>query len=63
MNRFKSKLTDEQWELIEFCPPELKRGKGGPKPIDNQACFEDILWVLLSGARWKDLPYLSTQEK
>ncbi|WP_444908845.1 transposase [Microbulbifer sp. TRSA005] len=56
MSRFKSELTDDQWRLIEPCLPELKRGKGGPKPIDNRACFEGILWVLRSGARWKDLP-------
>ncbi|WP_444921746.1 transposase [Microbulbifer sp. CnH-101-G] len=56
MSRFKSELTNDQWKLIKPCLPELKRGKGGPKPIDNRACFEGILWVLRSGARWKDLP-------
>ncbi|WP_444890684.1 transposase [Microbulbifer sp. DLAB2-AA] len=53
---FKSELTDAQWKLVEPCLPQLKRGKGGPKPIDNRACFEGILWILRSGARWKDLP-------
>ncbi|WP_444901822.1 transposase [Microbulbifer sp. SSSA007] len=42
--------------MIEPCLPELKRGKGSPKPIDNRACFEGILWILRSGARWKELP-------
>ena len=56
MSRFKSELTYEQWQFIEPCLPQLKRGKGGPKPIDNRACFEGILWVLRSGARWRDLP-------
>ncbi|WP_353505443.1 transposase [Microbulbifer sp. DLAB2-AF] len=56
VSRFKSELTDAQWKLIEPCLPQLKRGKGGPKPIDNRACFEGILWILRSGARWKDLP-------
>ncbi|WP_371416953.1 transposase [Microbulbifer sp. THAF38] len=55
MSRFKSELTNDQWKLIEPCLAELKRGKGGPKPIDNRACFEDILWVLRSGAQWKNL--------
>ncbi|WP_444908803.1 transposase [Microbulbifer sp. TRSA005] len=53
VSRFKSELTDAQWKLIEPCLPQLKRGKGGPKPIDNCACFEGILWILRSGARWK----------
>lgn len=56
MSRFASELSDEQWKKISPCLPPLQRGKGGPKPIDNRACFEGILWVLRSGARWKDLP-------
>ncbi|WP_152453980.1 transposase [Microbulbifer sp. THAF38] len=36
--------------------PNLKRRKGGLKPIDNRACFKGILWFLRSGARWEDLP-------
>lgn len=56
MSRFASELTDTQWKQIEPCLPPLKRGRGGPKPIDNRACFEGILWILRSGARWKDLP-------
>ncbi|WP_445363717.1 transposase [Microbulbifer sp. ANSA003] len=42
--------------MIEPCLSKLKREKGGPKPIDNRACFKGILWVLRSGARWKDPP-------
>lgn len=56
MTRLASELTDDQWRRIAPCLPPLKRGRGGPKPIDNRACFEGILWVLRSGARWKDLP-------
>ncbi|WP_172975328.1 transposase [Microbulbifer sp. THAF38] len=51
MSRCKSELTNDQWKLIEPCLPELKRGKGGPKPIDNRACFEGILWIFRSRAR------------
>ena len=57
MNRHKSELSDEQWEKIAAFLPEPQASPwGGPKPIPNRPCFEGILWVLPSGARWKDLP-------
>ena len=57
MNRHKSELSDEQWEKIApFLPEPRASPWGGPKPIANRPCFEGILWVLRSGARWKDLP-------
>ncbi len=45
MKRLSPELTDQQWSHIEPCLLPIKRGKGGPKPIDNRACFEGILWV------------------
>ncbi len=50
-------LIDEHWLLISDIfsngPPSPK---GGRPKADPRACFEGILWVLRSGARWKDLP-------
>lgn len=51
-------LTDAQWEVLA---PLLPKGKSGPgkrgrPPIENRAVLEGILWVLRTGARWKDLP-------
>ncbi len=58
MARDGSLLTDAQWLRIERLLPHPERSsKGGRPPIDNRACFEGILWVLRSGARWKDLPH------
>ena len=51
-------LTDEQWDKIKGLLPEPKRrrdGKGRPW-ASNRACLEGILWVLRTGARWRDLP-------
>jgi transposase len=50
-------VSDVQWEKIRKFIPERKRSpRGGRPPADNRACLEGILWVLRSGARWRDLP-------
>jgi transposase len=53
----KSQLSDEQWDLIadmfaEYVPTRA----GGRPPCPPRACLEGILWILRTGARWKDLP-------
>ena len=49
-----SLLNDRQWEKIEpLLPPP--RGFGRPR-AEDRAVLEGILWVLRSGARWRDLP-------
>lgn len=50
-------LTDEQWTLIAdlFASPRPGRQGGRPR-VDPRRCLEGILWVLRTGARWKDLP-------
>jgi transposase len=57
MAGYKPELTDEQWSKIEKLLPKRKPNpKGGRTPAADRDCFEGILWVLRSGARWKDLP-------
>ena len=57
MARHDSELTDEQWNKIEPLLPKPKPSpKGGRRRVSDRRCFEGILWVLRSGARWKDLP-------
>ena len=56
-SRSLERLTDEQWKKLAPLLPELKPGKQGGHPwANNRAVFEGILWILRSGARWKDLP-------
>lgn len=56
MERYRE-LTDKQWEKIEPLLPSPTPGNRGGRPrAPSRACFEGILWVLRSGARWKDLP-------
>jgi transposase len=47
-------LGDEQWEQIAPLLPQHKR-RGRPR-ADDRRTLNGILWVLRSGARWKDLP-------
>jgi transposase len=50
-------LTHEQWQLIAaFFPHDPPSSKGGRPRVEPRACVEGIVWVLRSGARWKDLP-------
>ena len=50
-------LTDEQWSLIsDLFPVPPVDPRGGRPRVDSRQCLEGILWVLRSGARWKDLP-------
>lgn len=47
-------LSERQWKMIEPLLPQLK--SNGRPWKNNRAVLEGILWVLRSGARWKDLP-------
>ena len=50
-------INDDQWKLLEPLLPKQKRNpKGGRPAINNREVLEGILWVLRTGARWKDLP-------
>ena len=49
-------LSDAQWEKIQPLLPKLKRRRRGRPPKDNRVVLEGILWVLKTGARWRDVP-------
>lgn len=51
-------LTNRQWELIEPLLPSLPRrpdGRGRPWR-NSRDVLNGILWVLRTGAQWKELP-------
>lgn len=51
-------LTDEQWQLLEPLipkPPLRSDGRGRPWRAAREV-LNGILWVLRTGAPWKDLP-------
>ncbi len=48
-------LTDRQWQRIEKLVPGKKgdKGRGGK---DNRLFVDAVLWILRTGAPWRDLP-------
>ena len=47
-------LTDSQWNKIKYLFPEPR--KVGRRPLNPRTIFNAILWIMKSGARWRDLP-------
>ena len=47
-------LTDEQWSAIEPLLPKPKRM--GRPPRDAREMMDSHMWVLRTGAPWRDLP-------
>ena len=47
-------LTEEQWSRIKFVFEAPKRV--GRPSLNPRRVFNAILWILKSGARWRDLP-------
>jgi transposase len=50
-------LSDVQWELIEPTLRPKRRTDGrGRRWQDTRAVFDGILWILGTGAQWRELP-------
>ena len=49
------KLSDAQWEALRPHLPPAKPRTGRPNK-DHRTVLEGILWVLRTGAPWRDLP-------
>lgn len=52
--RTRYELTDQQWERISGYFPA--NGRRGGQWNDHRNVLNGILWVLCSGAAWRDLP-------
>jgi len=48
-------LTDEQWALVDPHVP-LSTARTGRPPRDRRTLLNGILWILRTGAPWRDLP-------
>jgi transposase len=48
-------LKDGEWNIIKVFIPNNK-GKQGRPPTQNRKTLEAILWILRTGAPWRDIP-------
>lgn len=46
-------LTEERWARLE---PLLPKPRRGPQPRDLRRTINGVLWILRTGAPWRDLP-------
>lgn len=50
-------LSDSHWLLIaDVLADPPPSAKGGRPRVPPRACLEGVLWILVNGARWQDLP-------
>jgi transposase len=47
-------VTDAQWQILAPLLPD--RGERGPEIEDKRRTVNGILWVLRTGAPWRDMP-------
>ncbi len=48
-------VTDQDWEFLEPLIPQ-RTAKTGRTPSDSRRMLNGILWILKTGAPWRDLP-------
>ena len=51
----RGELTDKQWERLQPLLPPQKPKTGRPN-LDHRQVINGILWILRTGAPWRDLP-------
>ena len=49
-------FTDQEWDKIKDLLPPENSGKRGRPSKDNRTMFNGIIWIVRSGAPWRDLP-------
>ena len=57
MDRETVQLAEKVWKWLKpQLPPRPPAPKGGRPWVDDWRCLLGVVWVLRTGARWKDIP-------
>lgn len=56
MTKFEFELTDEQWQKIAPVMPKQIFKKGGRPRANDRDTVNGILWTLVTGKKWNELP-------
>ncbi len=61
--RARGEVTDADWALLEpvLRFPRRADGRGRP-PVDTRAVLNGVLWILRTGAQWRELPKVNGGE-
>ena len=49
-------MSEAAWRRLKPLLPPERSARGGRPPKDRRRVLNGILWILRSGARWRDLP-------
>lgn len=49
-------LADREWTAIRCLLPTQNIGRRGPPWLDHRTPINGIIWILKTGAPWRDLP-------
>lgn len=49
-------MTDSEWEVFHSILPKKEKRTAGMPPADFRCVLNAILWITITGARWRDLP-------
>lgn len=53
----RAELSDDEWRKVEpLLPPRWREGTRGRPCREHRTLLNGVLWVLRSGAAWRDLP-------
>jgi len=55
--KIRNKISDQQWNRLKDLLPAENAGKRGrPTERSNRQMMDGIVWILRTGAPWRDLP-------